>query len=148
MKLVCTFIPQAWVNDNAVRVDTLPGREYHWEVEVETLPEWHSHESDQLRLAPTAPGWVRDWDGPFEVEFEIVVAVEVTFTETTIRSITFELAVEEGVEIDKLECSDIHEMLDSQGAWDQPKAEDWLGGEIEERVVDGFEIAGMEPVIA
>lgn len=71
MRLRCTFIPQAWINDNAVRVDA-EDREYTWEVDVEVRPEPHSHESDALRQAWSAPQWAKDWSGPFEVEFEVL----------------------------------------------------------------------------
>ena len=69
--------------------------------------------------------------------------VQVTFTETITRTLTFDLEFEEDVDLDEIDsCSEIHEMLDQQSGWDQPTKENWLTGDIEERVVDGFEIAG------
>lgn len=73
MRLRCTFIPQAWIDDYAVRVDAEGER--IWEVDVEAKPEWHSHESDALREAWGAPAWVKEWAGPFEVEFEVIKEV-------------------------------------------------------------------------
>ena len=72
--------------------------------------------------------------------------VVVTFTETITRRLTFDLDIGDA-EPDELECSDIHELLDRQNAWDQVAAAAWLGGEIEDRSVDSFEIAGLEEVV-
>ena len=75
--------------------------------------------------------------------------VVVTFTETVTRRLTFDLDIGD-VEPDELECyecSDMHELLDRQNAWDQVAAAAWLGGEIEDRSVDSFEIAGLEEVV-
>ena len=69
-----------------------------------------------------------------------------TFTETITRRLTFDLDIGDA-EPDELECSDIHELLDRQNAWDQVAAAAWLGGEIEDRSVDSFEIAGLEEVV-
>ena len=72
--------------------------------------------------------------------------VVVTFTETITRRLTFDLDIGDA-EPDELECSDIHELLNRQNAWDQVAAAAWLGGEIEDRSVDSFEIAGLEEVV-
>jgi hypothetical protein len=66
--------------------------------------------------------------------------VSVTFTETVTRRYAFDLDIEDGVDVSTLECSDIHEMLDRQNAWDQPDGPAWLGGDIENRDVDAFEV--------
>jgi hypothetical protein len=69
------FRPQAWINDYAVAVD----REHPdtWVVPLDlflerfpTEEDWSSlhHERDEMRLEGSAPQWVRDWSGPFEVE--------------------------------------------------------------------------------
>ena len=73
--------------------------------------------------------------------------VSVTFTETIIRTLTFDLEIDD-FDLADLECSDIHEMLDRQKAWDQVVAAAWLGGEIEDRSVDSFEIADLGEVVA
>ncbi len=52
-KIRCTFVPQAWVNNNAIRVDT--EGETSWVMEVAALPERNSYDSDELRHADTAP---------------------------------------------------------------------------------------------
>ena len=70
MRIRCTFRPQAWVNDNAIDVD--PEGPTNWDMNVETLPDPNSHESDELRNDPAAPVWAQNWHGPFEVDFELV----------------------------------------------------------------------------
>jgi hypothetical protein len=70
MRIFCTFVPQAWINHNAVRTD--PAGPTSWVMEVDTLPKPHSHESDELRQSPLAPEWVRDHSGPYEVEYEVL----------------------------------------------------------------------------
>ena len=66
--------------------------------------------------------------------------VSVTFTETVTRTLSFNLDIEDEVDVPTLECSDIHEMLDRQSAWDQVGPEDWIGGDVENRDVDEFEV--------
>lgn len=79
---------------------------------------------------------------------DLVTEVSVTFTETVTRTLTFDLEFEEGIDLAEIDsCGDIHEMLDRQHGWDQPTSDQWLTGDIEERVVDGFEIAGRDAVI-
>lgn len=70
MKLLCTFRPQAWMHDYAIDVD--PESDTQWTMEVPRAPKPSSYESDELREAPNAPAWVRDWSGPFEVEYEVL----------------------------------------------------------------------------
>lgn len=72
--LHCRFVPQAWINDNAVRVDRMEGRQYEWDVEWPAdadVPDSGSYSSDALREELSAPQWVRDWDGPFDVYVEV-----------------------------------------------------------------------------
>ena len=73
LRLECTFRPQAWVNDNAIPVDG-PELPATWQVECDLsrLPQPRSHETDALRQHPDAPQWVRDWQGPFEVDYTVV----------------------------------------------------------------------------
>ena len=66
----CQFIPQAWVNGYAIEVDSPQGVAI-WFMDVDNLPPPGSYDSDGLRFAPEAPQWVKDWAGPFEVEFDI-----------------------------------------------------------------------------
>ena len=79
----------------------------------------------------------------------MITEVSVTFTEIVTRTLTFDLEIEEGVwtrdgrgnrSVLDLQCSDIHELMDRQNAWDQVVAAAWLGGDIENRVVDEFEV--------
>lgn len=83
-RLRCTFIPQRWggrKNDYAYPAD--PEGEDTWLVpmlEVEELTGCTGTENldddpfarDELRHAKSAPQWVKDWPGPFEVEWELV----------------------------------------------------------------------------
>ncbi|AOH85578.1 hypothetical protein AWL63_18195 [Sphingomonas panacis] len=72
---ILRFRPQAWIRDYAV--DTDPDHPDTWEVPVSLLLErfptresWHQHgnDRDDIRFEGSAPAWVRDWTGPFEVE--------------------------------------------------------------------------------
>lgn len=69
------FRPQAWVNDYAISVDREDPDT--WKVPQQLLLErfpseqdWHDRDNDRddMRFEGTAPKWVRDWPGPFEVE--------------------------------------------------------------------------------
>jgi hypothetical protein len=60
------------VNDYAIDVDS-PGPAT-WEMDVPQLPKEHSDASDELRQDATAPEWVKDWSGPFEVDYEVIGA--------------------------------------------------------------------------
>jgi|GEM_PF-6798142 hypothetical protein len=77
MLYIAQFHPQAWINDNATIVDC-EGPAFFDVTEVveacrgvkekEALLETDSDASDALRDAPTAPRWMRDWDGPFYIK--------------------------------------------------------------------------------
>jgi hypothetical protein len=75
-KLTCTFLPQEWVGDTAYPVQR-ERRPNQWTVDVsETFMEKltpFSYESDSLREESSAPEWVREWDGPFEVDYKEVL---------------------------------------------------------------------------
>lgn len=69
------FRPQAWVNDYAISVD--PEHPDTWDVPLAMLLErfsteqdWNDRDNDRddMRFEGTAPRWIRDWPGPFEVE--------------------------------------------------------------------------------
>ena len=71
------FVTQAWINDYAIEAD--PQGPTTWEVPLSELREEYScqafwedeHEKrDQMRYHANAPQWIKDWPGPFEVEFE------------------------------------------------------------------------------
>jgi hypothetical protein len=69
-RIRCTFQPEVELLSHIVSVDSpFPAV---WEMEVDQLPEPHSLESDQLREHPNAPEWVREWSGPFEVNYEVL----------------------------------------------------------------------------
>ncbi len=75
-KLKCTFIPQAWVNGYAVEVDPTGRRSWETVFEGEKLPRERDYGSDDLRHCDAAPQWVREWPGPFEVDFEVLESLE------------------------------------------------------------------------
>lgn len=77
-----TFVAQVWNNDYAVRVD--PGCPVQWDITPAYLEkmlrlygpevlENYNYSSDELRYDPAAPEWVREWQGPFEVEVKEIV---------------------------------------------------------------------------
>jgi hypothetical protein len=77
-RIIATFVPQAWVGDYAMTVD--PEGPTTWDVTDYLLRNYSPDEiraivdddypSDNLRIAETAPPWVRDWSGPFYVQVE------------------------------------------------------------------------------
>ncbi|MBM3105517.1 hypothetical protein IIE18_10235 [Pseudomonas sp. V1] len=73
-RLLVTFHPQAWVNDNAISVDPGPTEIDVTEVvlsmdrDYALTMEDNSYESDGLMHALSAPDWVRNWTGPFYIE--------------------------------------------------------------------------------
>ena len=80
-RIIATFHPQAWHNNYAFDVD--PEGETEWDAtEVITAMgkdkalklKDNQYETDDLRYASTAPGWIRDWSGPFYVEVEDAIS--------------------------------------------------------------------------
>ena len=70
--LRCTFLAQQWIGDDAIPVER-DRRDASWYVVHDgALPAPFSYESDDLRSADTAPAWVKEWSGPFEVDYEVV----------------------------------------------------------------------------
>jgi len=72
--LRCTFLAQEWIGDTAypVRREN-PHFPTTWTCVVDTIPEPFSIQSDDLRfMGEGAPQWAKEWDGPFEVDFEVV----------------------------------------------------------------------------
>lgn len=74
-RVTLRFVPQAWVSDYAIVVDPEGARE--WTVSRELMlatfasgPEWQgNHQArEDMRFEGTAPIWIRDWSGPFEVD--------------------------------------------------------------------------------
>jgi hypothetical protein len=80
--LRCTFLAQEWVGDtaypirlpNQVNATTFAETPPTWTCVVDTIPEPFSYGSDELRfMGDGAPQWAKEWDGPFEVDFELVL---------------------------------------------------------------------------
>jgi len=74
-RITARFHPQVWVNDLAMAVD--PQGETEWDVTHEVVAMGREaaiamrdddYATDYLRESANAPGWVRDWSGPFYVE--------------------------------------------------------------------------------
>lgn len=67
------------------------------------------------------------------------LSVRVTWTEETTYTSTFELEVEDAVELSHM--SAVHELMDQQGAWDQVSKEGWLAPDgVNDRRVDEAEV--------
>ena len=78
-KLICQFIPQVWQgkrDDYALCVDPLGPDEWEMDMaEVEHLTgvtdldrlDDDPFARDELRFSKTAPDWVKNWTGPFEI---------------------------------------------------------------------------------
>lgn len=77
---ICTLQPQQIINDCFYTVDHLSFDSWIVEAaEFEELTgdtpsevEENSFETDRLRDAKNAPQQVKDWDGPYEVNFEVI----------------------------------------------------------------------------
>lgn len=70
-ELICTFTPQAWVNDYAIDVDPQGPTSYPVTVEMaaEWPPDWRTRELSEYEyiVKDTAPHeWIREYTGPFE----------------------------------------------------------------------------------
>ena len=72
-----SFVPQKWVNDYAIEQE--PRGEKTWKIPtsdfLRDFPDqdtWEAdHEKrDSMRHHPNAPRWVKEWEGPFEVELD------------------------------------------------------------------------------
>lgn len=80
-QLRCTFRPQRDVAPGRPMTDvedidpTVLGRAWHeltWIAEYDEAPsEQRTYGSDALRDHPDVPQWIKDWDGPFEIEFQV-----------------------------------------------------------------------------
>jgi len=61
------FRPQAWQRDYAVEVD--PEGETEWLISIETANDLPgSNDLDWVRSDVFAPDWIKEWQGPFEIE--------------------------------------------------------------------------------
>ena len=79
--IVARFIPQAWINDSAVEVDSEGDDQWDVTVEVEAMGREkallirdYRDSSDQLQFTLHAPHWVREWSGPFAILVEDSIA--------------------------------------------------------------------------
>ncbi len=66
------FVPQIWVHDYAMEVD--PQGPTHWHIRPDEI-DLSQDENDYLRYSDTAPKWVQEWAGPFEIYAVDVLAV-------------------------------------------------------------------------
>ena len=79
-KITATFMPQAWQNKYAVEVDPLG--EVTWDVTADIIEmgetearklELDAYAMDDLRYLPSAPKWMADWSGPFEIYLSMMI---------------------------------------------------------------------------
>jgi hypothetical protein len=78
-RVIASFRPQFWgghKNDYAYPAE--PECPTDFDVTLEILDAGHAfdwnakdYDRDDLRYAPTAPTWAREWSGPFEVDVEL-----------------------------------------------------------------------------
>lgn len=79
--LRCTFVPQRDTDPGRGLTTVEPidpailGRPWHeltWTAEYDEAPsEQRNYGSDALRDHPDVPQWIKDWDGPFEIDFQV-----------------------------------------------------------------------------
>jgi hypothetical protein len=69
------FLPRAWIENHAVEADpegsttfAVPATDAK-DAEDNWLPN-HDAASDGLRQHDNAPEWIRNWNGPFDIEIE------------------------------------------------------------------------------
>lgn len=74
MRIIATFVPQAWINDYAVDVD--PEGPTKWDITDHILAmgkdaalalKDNDYPTDDLRYTDNAPTWIKEWRGPFYV---------------------------------------------------------------------------------
>lgn len=78
-RIIATFHPEAWQNDDAISVD--PGAtDFDVTAEVLSLGRKaalalldNDYPSDNLRESVAAPEWVKDWAGPFRISCSEVI---------------------------------------------------------------------------
>lgn len=74
MTALATFIPQAWVSNQAVDVDIEDENTFDITPEVESMGKENalaikdnSNSSDVFQYAAHAPKWIKQWSGPFYI---------------------------------------------------------------------------------
>ena len=88
--VICTFLPEVWNNGYGAPAE--PAGPIQWFVPMDEVTELTGFtdvddldddpdQRDDLRFARLAPQWVKDWSGPFEVEWE--EAFDLTASECT-----------------------------------------------------------------
>lgn len=91
LRYFATFLAQAWVNKHTAPVD--PQGDTGWEVTdwmLQLTPAARRqvlhkdaepfHFNDEMRAHPSAPQWVKDWSGPFEIDVTAKVAPFLGYT--------------------------------------------------------------------
>ena len=64
------FRPQAWIDDDAVDVDAEGATEFEVPAKAIEGIKPRTCNADRLRDHKNAPKWVKEWHGPFEVEWD------------------------------------------------------------------------------
>lgn len=126
--LRCTFLAQEWVGDTAYPV--LRDNPPTWMCQVESIPDPFSPQSDDLRFMGNCPEWARDWDGPFEVDFEVVppeeLLVKTTITVTVLSRgcVDFETLEDVNFAISGGDCSGIWDVTSTEYLTKEQMAEE------------------------
>ena len=81
LRIHAAFRPEVWVRDQAMTIE--PAGEDTWDVTAEIVQMGrekalslrdNDYPTDDLRNSRNAPGWARDWSGPFRVEVADAIA--------------------------------------------------------------------------
>lgn len=80
-RIIAKFIPEAWVNDWAVRVDPRGPDTFDVTDQIIAMGKEKAlalrddqYETDDLCYVPGAPQWIKDWEGPFYVAVAEAIA--------------------------------------------------------------------------
>lgn len=81
MTAIATFVPQAWINNQAVDADPEGDTSFDITPEIESIGKENalaitdnSHSSDVFQYAAHAPDWIKHWSGPFYIRVSDSVA--------------------------------------------------------------------------
>lgn len=81
MTAFATFVPQAWIGNNAVDVDAEGETSFDITPEIESMGKENalaikdnSNSSDVFQYAAHAPKWIKQWSGPFYIRLSDSVA--------------------------------------------------------------------------
>lgn len=83
-RILAEFVPQAWINDEAVAIDPLGPTTFDVTAEIVAMGRDAAlklrDDTDALRHAATCPPWIKAWTGPFIIHVE--QAIEAYFDDS------------------------------------------------------------------